>query len=451
MQVNRRSFLKTSAAASAFTIVPRYVLGKGPKAPSDTLNIAGIGVGGMGAGDLKDEAIQSENVIALCDVDWQRAQDSFERFPNAKRYKDFRIMLDKEKDIDAVVVATPDHVHAVATMAALQRGKHVYCEKPLTYTVKEARLVTEEAKKQGVATQMGTQGHAMEEARLLCEWIWDGAIGDIREVHAWTPHPVWPQGIKRPAETPPVPDYIDWDLWLGPAPYRPYHPAYMPMTWRGWWDFGTGGLGDMGCHIFDPIFWALKLGHPTSVQGRCSIFVGEALNWNKKRNKESYPRASIVYYNFPARDDMPPVRLTWYDGGLMPETPEELEQGRQMGDQFGGVLYIGSKGKILTGSHGARGVRIIPESAMQAFERPPKTLPRSVGHRQEWVNACKGGEPAGMNFSKAGPLSEVVLLGNLGLRTDEKLYWNSEKIEITNKPELNEFLHRDYRKGWSLS
>jgi len=451
MQVNRRSFLKTSAAASAFTIVPRHVLGKGPKAPSDTLNIAGIGVGGMGAGDLKDEAIQSENVMALCDVDWQRAQDSFRRFPKAKRYKDFRVMLDKEKDIDAVVVATPDHVHAVATMAALQRGKHVYCEKPLTYTVKEARMVAKEAEKQGVATQMGTQGHAMEEARLLCEWIWDGAIGDIREVHAWTPHPVWPQGIKRPTETPPVPDYIDWDLWLGPAPYRPYHPAYMPMNWRGWWDFGTGGLGDMGCHIFDPIFWALKLGHPESVQGRRSIFVEEALNWNKTRNKESYPRASIVYYNFPAREDMPPVKLTWYDGGLMPETPEELEQGRQMGDQFGGVLYIGSKGKILTGSHGARGIRIIPESAMQAYERPPKTLPRSVGHRREWVNACKGGEPAGMNFSKAGPLSEVVLLGNLGLRTDEKLYWDGEKMEITNKPELNEFLHRDYRKGWTLT
>jgi predicted dehydrogenase len=449
-KMDRRKFLAIStAAATSFFILPRHVLGgKGHIAPSDKLNIAGIGVGGMGGANLRE--LQTENIVALCDVDWKRAADSFKLFPGAKQYKDFRIMLDKQKDIDAVVVATPDHVHAIASMTAIKLGKHVYCEKPLTYTVAESRKVTIAAREAKVATQMGNQGHAMEETRLLCEWIWAGAIGPIREVHAWTPHPVWPQGMERPSETPPIPQTLDWDLWLGPAPYRPYHPAYLPMLWRGWWDFGTGGLGDMGCHIFDPIQWAMKLCPPTSVEASASIFVKEPLNWNKVRNTETYPQASIVYYNFPAREDMPPLKLVWYDGGLMPERPEELEPGRKMGDQYGGVLYIGEKGKILTGSHGARGVRIIPEEKMQAYERPPKTIPRSIGHRQEWVAACKGGTPGGTNFEFSGPLSEMVLLGNIALRTGEKLYWNSEKMEFTNSSEANQYLHRQYREGWSL-
>jgi predicted dehydrogenase len=449
-KMDRRKFLGIStAAATSFFILPRHVLGgKGHIAPSDKLNIAGIGVGGMGGANLRE--LQTENIVALCDVDWKRAADSFKLFPKAKQYKDFRIMLDKQNDIDAVVVATPDHVHAVASMTAIRLGKHVYCEKPLTCTVAEARKVTIAAREAKVATQMGNQGHAMEETRLLCEWIWAGAIGPIREVHAWTPHPVWPQGMERPPETPPVPKTLDWDLWLGPAPYRPYNPAYLPMLWRGWWDFGTGGLGDMGCHIFDPIYWAMKLCPPTSVEASASIFVKEPLNWNKVRNTETYPQASIVYYNFPAREDLPPLKLTWYDGGLMPERPEELEPGRKMGDQYGGVLYVGEKGKILTGSHGARGIRIIPEEKMQAYERPPKTIPRSIGHRQEWVAACKGGTPGGTNFKFSGPLSEMVLLGNIALRTGEKLYWNSEKMKFTNSSEANQFLHRQYREGWSL-
>ena len=449
-KLKRREFLGAStAAASSFMIAPRHVLGgTGYTAPSDKLNIAGIGVGGMGAGDLKD--MQSENIVALCDVDWKQATQSFERFPNAKRYKDFRIMLEKQKDIEAVVVATPDHCHAVASMAALKLGKHVYCEKPLTYTVYEARALTEEARKAKVATQMGIQGHAAESARLLCEWIWDGAIGPIREIHAWTPHPVWPQGIDKPEDTPPVPDTLDWDLWLGPAPQRAYHPAYLPALWRGWWDFGTGGLGDMGCHIFDPINWAMKLGHPTSVEASSSIFVREGLNWDKVRNTESYPRASIVYYQFPERGDMPPLKLVWYDGGVMPATPEELEPGRTMGDRYGGVLYIGDKGKILTGSHGANGARIIPETKMQEYQRPAKTIPRSIGHRQEWIEACKGGKKTGANFDYSGPMTEMVLLGNIALRTGKKLKWDGPNMYITNELEANEFLHRPYRQGWSL-
>jgi predicted dehydrogenase len=443
---NRRCFLKTMTASSAFMIVPRHVLGRGYQAPSDTLNIAGIGVGGMGAADLKD--MESENIAALCDVDWKVAAPTFERYPNARRYKDYRVMLEKQKDIDAVIVATPDHMHAPISMAAIDAGKQVYTEKPLTHTVTEARLLAAAAKKAGVATQMGTQGHAMEEARLLCEWIWDGAIGEIREIHAWTPHPVWPQGIPRPTETPPVPEELDWNLWLGVAPVRPYHPIYHPGQWRAWWDFGTGGLGDMGCHIFDPIVWAMKLGHPATVEASHSYFVPKGLNWDKQKNTDCFPRACLVHYQFPAREQMPPVTLHWYDGGLMPETPAELEEGRKMGDTYGGVLYIGSKGKILTGSHGARALRIIPESAMKSYTRPPKTLPRSIGHRQEWIEACKGGASAGIPFEKAGPLTEMVLLGNVALRVSRKLQWDPETMTFPNAPEANEFLHKNYRTGW---
>jgi hypothetical protein len=448
--MDRRTFINGSAAAaSSFIILPRHVLGgAGYTAPSDKLNIAGIGVGGMGSADLQD--MQTENIVALCDVDWRYASRTFEAFPNAARHKDYRVMLDKQKDIDAVVVATPDHTHAVISMAAIKMGKHVYCEKPLTYSIQEARILTQEARKAKVATQMGIQGHAMESIRLLCEWIWDGAIGPVREVHAFTPHPVWPQGIDRPADTPPVPESLDWDLWLGPAPERPYHPAYHPGAWRGWWDFGTGGLGDMGCHILDHTFWAMKLGHPNSVEASSSIFVSQSMNWNKERNKESFPQATIVRYRFPAREDMPPLKLVWYDGGLMPEWPDELQPDLRLGDQYGGAVYIGDKGKIVCGSHGANGLRIIPESRMLEYERPPKSIPRSPGHRQEWIAACKGGPPAGANFDYSGPLTELVLVGNIALRTDQKLEWDGEKMQVTNHPEFDRYVHREYREGWSL-
>jgi predicted dehydrogenase len=429
--------------------VRRHVLGgSGYVAPSDKLNIAGIGVGGMGAADLRD--METEQIVALCDVDRKHAQATFERYPQARQYKDFREMLSQEKDIDAVVVATPDHVHAVATMAAIKAKKHVYCEKPLSHTVYEARKLTEAARNAGIATQMGNQGHASESIRRLCEWIWDGAIGDVHEVHAWTPHPVWPQGIERPKEMPPSPATLDWDLWLGPAPYRPYHSAYLPATWRGWWDFGTGGLGDMGCHILDHVVWSLKLSAPVSVEATHSTFVPAGLSWDKPKNAETYPRASLVTYRFAAREGFPPLQLTWYDGGLVPPRPVELADGEPMGDTYGGALYVGTKGKILCGSHGANRARIIPQEKMAAYKQPPQTLPRSIGHRKEWIAACKGGPTPGSNFDYAGPLTETVLLGNIALRTDQKLYWDSENFQFTNSTDANKYLHRQYREGWTL-
>ena len=448
--LSRRDFMgKSAAAAAGFVIVRRHVLGgRGWKAPSDKLNVAGIGVGGQGGGDLRQ--MEGENIAALCDVDWDRAAGMVKRHPMAPRYDDFRVMLEKSKDIDAVVIGAPDHVHAAAAMAAIRMGKHVYCEKPLTYSISEARRVTEAAREAGVATQMGNQGHAMESIRLLCEWIWDGAVGEIREVHAWTPHPVWPQGIDRPTGTPDVPETLNWDLWLGPAPERPYHPAYLPQLWRGWWDFGTGGLGDMGCHIFDHIYWAMKLVPPISVEATHSWFVADRITWDKPRNSETYPRASMVTYRFPARQEFPPLKLVWYDGGLLPSRPEELEDGRKMGDTYGGALYIGDKGKILCGSHGANGARIIPESKMRDYAQPPKSLKRSIGHHAEWIAACKGGEPAGSNFDYAGPMTEIVLLGNMAMRTEEKIYWDADNLRVRNVPELDQHIFRSYRKGWSL-
>jgi len=444
-KISRRDFLgSAAAAAAAFTIVPRHVLGgTGNNPPSEKLNIAGIGVGGRGANVL--EGLESQNIVALCDVDWHHAAGTFRRYPEARKYRDFREMLDREgKNIDAVTVATPDHVHAVASIAAIKRGKHVYCEKPLTHSVYEARKLAEAAREHNVATQMGNQGQASEETRLMCEYIWDGAIGPVRQVHVWTDRPsnglfnvFWPQGIDRPKETPPVPETLNWDLWLGPAPDRPYHPAYLPFKWRGWWDFGTGALGDMGCHRLDPVFRALKLVHPTSVEAASTLV-----------NKETYPVASIVHYNFPARQDMPPVTVTWYDGGLKPPRPDEMDEGEQMGTN--GVLFIGDKGKML--EH-----RLISESRRQEYGKPPQVLPRSPGHFEEWIEACKGGKLAGSNFDWAGPLAEVVLLGNVALRvelremlTRTKLLWDGPNMKITNIPEANEFLRREYRDGWNL-
>ncbi len=438
-KITRRKFIGSAAGAvAAFTIVPRHVLGgPGNTPPSEKLNIAAIGAGGRGGRVI--DACAGENIVALCDVDEERGAESFCKYPNAKRYRDFRKMLDKEKNIDAVIVATPDHTHAVAAMQAMRMGKHIYCEKPMTRTIYEARKLTEAARKYKVTTQMGNQGHSGEGVRLMCEWIWDGAIGPIREVHAWTNRPIWPQGIDRPKETPPMPSTLDWDLWLGPAPHRPYHPCYLPFNWRGWWDFGAGALGDMACHILDPVYAALKLGYPTSVEASST-----------KMNSETYPVASIIHYYFPARGQMPPVKLTWYDGGLMPPRPEELEPGRQMGDKNGGVLFAGDKGKIMCACYG-RGPRIIPETKMQAYKRPSKTIPRiTASHEQNWIDACKGGDPACSNFDYAGPLTEIVLLGNLAIRAGEKLQWDGPNIKVTNVPQANEYLHSQYREGWTL-
>ena len=436
--LSRRDFMRAATAVGAFTIVPSHVLGgRGNTAPSEKLNIAGIGIGGRGGGDL--HKLGSENVVALCDVDERYAAGIFKKYPKAAKYTDFRRMLDKEdKNIDAVMVATPDHLHAVISMAAIKRGKHVYCEKPLAHSIYEVRKVTEAAREAKVATQLGNQAQATEGPRLVAEFIGAGAIGAVREVHSWCNRYISPRGIGRPGDKPPVPETLSWDLWLGPAKWRPYHPSYLPFTWRGWWDFGTGVLGDIGCHQFAPIYRALKPGHPTSVEA-CSSGV----------NDETAPLASIVRYEFPAREGLPPLRLTWYDGGLMPERPDELAEGLR----FGGAddnLYVGDKGKML-------GHRLLPESRNQEYGKPPRVLPRSPGHHKEWIAACKGGEPAGSNFEVSGPMAEVVLLGNIAVRMGQQLYekglklhYDGPNMKITNVPEANKYIRDEYREGWAL-
>ncbi len=459
--MKRREFLKTSAAAAAFTIVPRHVLGgQGHTPPSERVQIGIIGTGNQGINNTKVLLDMDETVVvAVCDPNEgssdypggktsgrepaRKLVDDFyansaRQAPKCSAYADYRKMLEENKDIDAVLIAATDHIHAPAAMMAIKTGTHIYCQKPMTHSVYEARKLTEAAHKAGVITQMGNQGHASEDARLICEWIWDGAIGNVTEVHCWTDRPIWPQGIERPKETPPVPKALNWDLWLGPAAYRPYHPAYHPFNWRGWWDFGTGSLGDMGCHIIDPVFWALKLGTPTSVEASSTPFT-----------EDSPPVASIVRYQFPARGDMPAVKMHWYDGGLIPPRPEELEPGRRMGIDNNGVIFVGDKGKLMCGCY-AESPRLIPETKMKAYQLPDKTIPLSPGQIEEWVLACKGGPKPGANFDYAGPLTETVLLGNVAIRAQRKLEWDARNMKITNMPEANEFLHRPYRDGWSL-
>lgn len=444
--LSRRRFLGTaSAAAAAISVVPGHILGlNGATPPSGKLNIVGIGAGGRARGDLDEVA--GENIIALCDVDWRQAAGAFRNWPQAKKYKDFRVMLDEVKDIDGVIVATPDHMHAPASMRALKMGKAVYCEKPLTHSVYEARQVALTARDAKVATQMGNQGQASRDTRRLSEIVQAGAIGKVREAHIWTDRPsrglfevYWPQGIDRPTDTPPVPDQLDWDLWLGPAPERPYNPAYLPFKWRGWWDFGTGALGDIGCHAFDPVFRALKLGHPLTIEAASS-----------RVNEETYPSASMVTYHFPTRGDLPECKLTWYDGGLRPPRPVDLPDGDMMGDN--GRLLVGDEGYIL-------GTTIYPEKRRKEVGEIPKSIPDSPGHHQEWLNAIKGrGPEPGSNFPNwAGQLAEVVLLGNVALRvhlrellTRRKLRWDPQTLRFSNFSEADEYLHTKYREGWTL-
>jgi predicted dehydrogenase len=448
-KTNRRQFLSdgaaVGAAAAAIHIVPRHVLGgSGKTAPSDKLNIAGIGVGGMGAGNLRNAS--SENIVALCDVDHRYAAGTFAAYPQAKRYRDFRMMFDSQKDIDAVIIATPDHTHALISMAALRAGKHVYCQKPLTHDVYEARKLTEAARKAKVATQMGIQGHSGEGIRRICEWIWDGAIGEVREVDAWCALTYYPWGHaswstkwgRRPKDTPAVPKELDWDLWLGPAPKRAYHPAYHPRVWRAWWEYGSGMMGDRGAHTFDAIFWALKLPAPTSIDATSTGL-----------NADIHPLASIVTYEFPARGKLPAVTVRWYDG-LRPPRPAQLEPNRRMGDTEGGVIFKGTKGSLMCGTYG-QGPRLIPETAMKAYKPPKPTLPRiGGGHEQDWVRACKSGKPAGANFDYSGPLTEICCLGNVAKRVDTRIEWDAAAMNVTNYPEANRYVRWPYREGWSL-
>ncbi|MDZ7371148.1 MAG: Gfo/Idh/MocA family oxidoreductase [candidate division KSB1 bacterium] len=481
--ISRRQFVGSVGAAALFTIVPRRVLGgPGVVPPSDLVNVACIGVGGMGKNNAfslrtpdamveqwkKEQAEQPQvdpktltpeelerrerrrrmrepkqlaNIYALCDVDLDYAKSTIEAYPKAKVYQDFRKMLDTEKEIDAVVIATPDHTHAVIAMYAMQLGKHVFCQKPLTKTIYEARVLAETAKKMNVVTQMGNQGHASEGARLIKEWLDDGAIGPVHRVAVWTNRPIWPQGnLKRPEEAP-IPANLDWDLWLGPAPKKPYHPDVCHFKWRGWRDYGTGALGDMGAHLIDHPFWALDLGHPISVQASSTEYSDDA-----------YPLATMVTYEFPARGNRPPVTLTWYDGGLTPPRPDELEPGRQMGTGGSGVLYYGEKGILMHGDYG-NAPRLIPESRMKEYKQPEHTIPRSPGIHEEWIEAIKTGGRSTTDFSYSGPLTEVMLLGNVAVfmkGKNTKLLWDPQNLKITNVPEANDLLHYQYREGWSL-
>jgi len=444
--ISRRRFLATASAVTTFMALPREVLGRaGQPSPNDKLNIAGIGFGGQGASDL--EQVSSQNIVALCDVDWDYAAKTFKRYPAAKRYKHFRQMLDQEKSIDAVVVATPDHAHAIVSITAMKLGKHVYCEKPLTRTVYEARAVAKASRAAKVVTQMGNQGMAFEGNRLINEWLADGAIGPVREVHVWSDRPThrgkmplwWAQGIERPKDTPAVPATLDWDMWLGPAPSRPYHPAYAPFRWRGWWDFGSGGLGDMGIHNLAPVFSALKLGAPETIQASSTPVFAETV-----------PLAAMVHYQFPARGDLPPVKLHWYDGGLLPERPAELNENREL-DPEDGIIFVGDTGKMLVTGWGGEHPRLLPEGLDKEYKRPPKTLPRSIGHHNEWLKACKTGSATRSNFDFAGPLTEAVLLGSVCIRNGgEKLNWDAENLKITDDLDANKLLHYEYRKEWSL-
>ena len=512
---SRRKFLESAAAtAAAVTIVPRHVLGgAGYQAPSDTFNVAGVGVGGMGRSNLTNLA--SQNIVALCDVDFglvdrryaeletqlagartqleqikaspnapppqgqgrvippeQRLRNAEQRVGNltalidkakkAKRYEDYRQMLAEQKDIDGVVVATPDHTHAAIAMAAMSLGKHVYVQKPLCWSVHEARALARKAAETKVATQMGNQGHSMDDARKAIEYIQGGSIGEVREVHVWTNRPdaYWPQGVPRPG-TPkvdetrwrskdvadrlanalgshPVPEGLRWDLFLGPAPEVPFHPIYHPGNWRGWVDWGQGALGDMGAHLIDHPFWALELGMPTTIETVSTPF-----------NGESYPTATMTHYEFAARGSKPAVKLTWYDGGFMPPRPAEL--GETKLDAGGGVLYVGSKGKLLHDTYGLN-PRLLPQSLHESVGTPKQTLPRiATSHEMNWVDAARGRAQISCPFEYAARLTEVMLLGIVSLRAGTKLHYDAANMRITNAAKANDFLRREYRSGWTLS
>ncbi|HEY3281058.1 MAG TPA: Gfo/Idh/MocA family oxidoreductase [Armatimonadota bacterium] len=435
-RLDRREFLRRTTAAGVLSALPAVWPGgaaaKPSRSPNEKLNIAKIACGGMGAEDLNQ--ISSESIVALCDVDETIMDKAAQQWPKARKYVDFRRMLDREeKNIDAVVVSTPDHTHAVASLHALRMDKHLYCQKPLARTVREVRAMTLAARRHGVTTQMGTQAHYSPGHQRLAELIQSGAIGPVREVHVWSDRPAgwWPQGVEPPTESQPVPPNLHWDLWLGPAKSRPYNPAYMPFVWRGWWDFGTGALGDMGCHLMDPAYNSLKLRYPTSVEAE-----------GAPRVKHSPPLWAVIRYEFPRRGDMPELSLTWYDGGRRPH--RDLFPKGQNTKAGNGSLYIGDKGKLLIEEEEGNLV------TFGQFEGPDPVRHRPPGHWKQWIESSKTGAPTGSNFDYAGPLAESVLLGNVALRTGRKLEWDGADMRATNCPEAEEFLEPHYRKGWSL-
>jgi predicted dehydrogenase len=442
--LNRRQFIYTAAmAASSLAVSSAGARAARLKSPNSKLDVGIIGVTGKGAVDSK--GLSTENIVALCDVDADKLLIAAKKWPDARLYRDYRFMLEKEKHLDAVTVTIPDHQHACAAMQAIKSGINVYCQKPLAHSISEARALTIAARNHKVITQMGNQGHSGEGNRQLCEMIWSGAIGPVREVHCWTNRPIWPQGLVRPKTVDHVPSWLEWDLWIGPAPMRPYaakwpegRAVYHPFTWRAWWDFGCGALGDMGCHIMDGANWALKLGAPTCVEivDSSPLFA------------ESAPVWSILRYQFPARGDMPPCTLTWHDGGKLPPRPSEMEA-----EKFpdNGSLFIGDKGKIMSETYGER-PRLLPESSMADYQRPATTIPRVPNNSpyEDFIRACKGGPPACSNFDVAGPFTEMVLLGNLALRVGKKIEWDPVNMRVKNTPSADQYIHAHYRRGWKI-
>jgi predicted dehydrogenase len=456
--VSRRQFLKGSAALATVSIIPARVLGAdGGTPPSGKLNLAGVGVGGVGFGQLQSCEEAGFNIVALCDVDDVYAKKAYDKWPQARRYRDFREMLSTEGDrIDAVYCGTPDHTHALIALASLRRKKHVCCVKPLTRTIHEGRVLLEAARQARVATQMTAAPCTSEEACRTVEWIQGGVLGAVREVHIWSNRPLWPQGMQRPPGEDPLPGTLDWKLWIGPAPMRPfkdkwpaghytlaqlkanpdwiaqYNGVYHPFNFRGWWDFGTGALGDMGCHHFNTVVRSLQLGAPRNIEAKAT-----------KVMTETAPLASIVTYDFAANGGQPPVRLIWYDGGLQPPRPVELAE--SLPEE--GVLYLGDEGKLL---YSWDGPRLLTTGRRAKADAIPKTLPRRPGTWGEWFEACRGGEPAGCSFDRAVPLTELVLLGNIALRVGKRLEWDAASTTFTNSPEATGYVQEAYQNGWSL-
>jgi len=409
--------------------------------PMRRLNVAIIGAGGQGGGNTNNVA-RTENIVALCDVDQARAANTFNAHPNAAKFQDYRVMLDQQRNIEAVVVSTPDHMHAHASILAMRMGKHCYTEKPLTHSVWEARQMKLVARNNRVATQMGNHGTANSTLRQTVEVVRSGAIGEVREVHCWTNRPIWPQNIARPAETPAVPATMNWDLWIGCAPNRPYNPAYAPFAWRGWWDFGTGALGDMACHTMNMPYMALNLGAPTSVTADVAHAV----------NNETAPMGCTVTYEFPARGNLPPVRLYWYERRLPPRAlfMDGLREGQN--PSASGMLLVGSRGTIYSDSDYGGSRRMLPTADFANYQPPTPTLPRATGQHAEWLLACKGGPPAMSNFvDYASGLTEMVLLGNVAMRTGQRIDWDSTNLRVTNTSSAAQYIQREYRRGWELT
>ena len=451
--MTRRDFLAAGLAVPL--ILPRHVIGRtaGRKAPNDTLNLAGVGVGGVGQNYL--EGCGSENIAALVDVDDRYAAPVFEKYPRAARYRDFRVMLENEKGIDAVVIGTPDHSHAVIAMAAMRMGKHVYVAKPMTRTIRECRALVRAARETGVATQMSVQSCASDESCKTAEWLAAGAVGQVREVHMWTDRPVWPQGTRRLDPPLPVPDHMDWDLWLGPAPHRPFHPAYHPFNFRGWIDFGTGALGDMACHCLHAFFDVLRLDRPSSVCAsitRSRIWAPPGTadpEWTRSiaaGHPETFPASSIVIWDYPARENLPALRLYLYDRGLRPPVPAGMDI--RAAAREDGVLFVGDQGAMLTGFTG--GPMALSKGRKEVFAEPAATIPRSTGHYEEWVEACKGGQPARCNFDFAWRVTEVALLGVIAQRTGRYLEWDADAGRFMNDEAADPLIEPGYRSGWTL-